>query len=169
MGSWRLAGSTPGDRHTAAQPNLFNRLLGCLHHCLQTGKHYDEAIAFPITDTSNLSKAARQVKRVGCLHQRLWTTTTFSHLNPKTRPDRGQDAGSSGVLPATTDQKFTKAIGHPTGAAGSVIVVRRVAPLRRTPRTPSSRITPLHRAPGHRATFPGDTLYWQAAHWRPLS
>jgi hypothetical protein len=68
-----------------------------------------------------------------------------------------------------TDQKFTKAIGHPTGAAGSVIVVRRVAPLRRTPRTPSSRITPLHRAPGHRKTFPGDTLYWQAAHWRPLS
>ena len=23
-----------GDRHTAAQRNLFNRLLGCLHHCL---------------------------------------------------------------------------------------------------------------------------------------
>ena len=27
---------TTGDRHTAAQRNLFNRLLGCLHHCLQT-------------------------------------------------------------------------------------------------------------------------------------
>jgi transposase len=25
---------TTGDRHTAAQCNLFNRLLGCLHHCL---------------------------------------------------------------------------------------------------------------------------------------
>jgi hypothetical protein len=49
---------TTGDRHTAAQRNLFNRLLGCLHHCLQTGKHYDEAIAFPITDTTNLPKAA---------------------------------------------------------------------------------------------------------------
>jgi len=36
-----------GDRHTAAQRNLFNRLLGCLHHCLITGQHYDEATAFP--------------------------------------------------------------------------------------------------------------------------
>lgn len=36
-----------GDRHAAAQRNLFNRLLGCLHHCLQTGQHYDEATAFP--------------------------------------------------------------------------------------------------------------------------
>jgi transposase len=36
-----------GDRHTAAQRNLFNRLLGCLWHCLQTGQHYDEATAFP--------------------------------------------------------------------------------------------------------------------------
>jgi hypothetical protein len=25
-----------GDGHIAAQRNLFNRLLGCLHHCLQT-------------------------------------------------------------------------------------------------------------------------------------
>ncbi len=25
----------------------FNRLLGCLYHCLQTGQHYDEATAFP--------------------------------------------------------------------------------------------------------------------------
>ena len=36
-----------GDRHTAAQRNLFNRLLGCLHHCLITGQRYDEATAFP--------------------------------------------------------------------------------------------------------------------------
>ena len=36
-----------GDRHTAAQRNLFNRLLGCLWHCLQAGQHYDEATAFP--------------------------------------------------------------------------------------------------------------------------
>ena len=36
-----------GDRHAAAQRNLFGRLLGCLHHCLTTGQHYDEAIAFP--------------------------------------------------------------------------------------------------------------------------
>jgi transposase len=36
-----------GDRHTAAQRNLFNRLLGCLWHCLATSQHYDEATAFP--------------------------------------------------------------------------------------------------------------------------
>jgi hypothetical protein len=33
---------TDGDRHAAAQRNLFGRLLGCLHHCLATGQHYDE-------------------------------------------------------------------------------------------------------------------------------
>jgi transposase len=38
---------TAGDRHVAAQRNLFNRLLGCLHHCLATVTHYDETIAFP--------------------------------------------------------------------------------------------------------------------------
>jgi transposase len=36
-----------GDRHAAAQRNLFSRLPGCLHHCLATGQHYDEATAFP--------------------------------------------------------------------------------------------------------------------------
>jgi hypothetical protein len=38
-----------GDRHTAAQRNLFGRLLGCLHHCLATGQLYDENTAFPAT------------------------------------------------------------------------------------------------------------------------
>jgi transposase len=38
-----------GDRHTAAQRNLFARLLGCLHHCLATDQHYDEHTAFPAT------------------------------------------------------------------------------------------------------------------------
>jgi transposase len=37
-----------GDRHAAAQRNLFGRLLGCLHHCLITGQHYDENTAFPV-------------------------------------------------------------------------------------------------------------------------
>jgi len=37
-----------GDRHAAAQRNLFGRLLGCLWHCLITGQHYDETIAFPV-------------------------------------------------------------------------------------------------------------------------
>ena len=36
-----------GDRHAAAERNLFGRLLGCLHHCLATGQHYDETTAFP--------------------------------------------------------------------------------------------------------------------------
>ena len=38
-----------GDRHAAAQRNLFGRLLGCLWHCLTTGCQYDEATAFPAT------------------------------------------------------------------------------------------------------------------------
>ena len=38
-----------GDRHAAAQRNLFGRLLGCLHHCLATSQHYDENTAFPTT------------------------------------------------------------------------------------------------------------------------
>jgi len=38
-----------GDRHAAAQRNLFGRLLGCLHRCLTTRQHYDENIAFPKT------------------------------------------------------------------------------------------------------------------------
>jgi transposase len=46
-----------GDRHAAAQRNLFGRLLGCLHHCLTTGQHYDEAAAFPAA-TKKLRKAA---------------------------------------------------------------------------------------------------------------
>jgi transposase len=40
-----------GDRHAAAQRNLFSRLLGCLHHCLATGQHYNETTAFPAQAT----------------------------------------------------------------------------------------------------------------------
>jgi transposase len=36
-----------GDRHAAAMRNLFNRLLGCLYHCLQTNQTFDPAKAFP--------------------------------------------------------------------------------------------------------------------------
>jgi len=46
-----------GDRHAAAQRNLFGRLLGCLWHCLITGQDYDETIAFPAT-TKKISQAA---------------------------------------------------------------------------------------------------------------
>jgi len=36
-----------GDRHTAAQRNLFNRFLGCLYYCLQTHQAFAEERAFP--------------------------------------------------------------------------------------------------------------------------
>jgi hypothetical protein len=46
-----------GDRHAAAQRNLFGRLLGCLHHCLATRQEYNENIAFPHA-TDKLPQAA---------------------------------------------------------------------------------------------------------------
>ena len=49
---------TAGDRHTAAQRNLFNRLIGCLHHCLDTGQTYNEKIAFPPPETGTHEPAA---------------------------------------------------------------------------------------------------------------
>lgn len=36
-----------GDKHAAALRNLFNRFLGCLYHCLQTGQTFDLDKAFP--------------------------------------------------------------------------------------------------------------------------
>ncbi len=47
-----------GDRHAAAQRNLFNRLLGCLHHCLATGQYYNEHTAFPPPAPTAHAKAA---------------------------------------------------------------------------------------------------------------
>ncbi|PYI68345.1 hypothetical protein CVV68_05895 [Arthrobacter livingstonensis] len=38
-----------GDTHTAAQRNLYNRLLGCLHYRLQNRVPYSEEAAFPTT------------------------------------------------------------------------------------------------------------------------
>jgi transposase len=49
---------TAGDRHTAAQRNLFNRLIGCLHHCLDTDQTYNEKIAFPPPETGTHEPAA---------------------------------------------------------------------------------------------------------------
>ena len=37
-----------GDGHAAALRNLFNRFIGCLYHCIQTGTLYDETTAFRI-------------------------------------------------------------------------------------------------------------------------
>lgn len=42
-----------GDRHAAAQRNLFARLLGCLHYCLHTGQPYREQTAFPTPATTS--------------------------------------------------------------------------------------------------------------------
>jgi transposase len=38
---------TRGDRHISALRKLFNRMIGCLHHCLNNRIPYDETIAFP--------------------------------------------------------------------------------------------------------------------------
>jgi transposase len=47
-----------GDRHTAAQRNLFNRILGMLHHCLHTHQTYHEQKAFPVPQTKIDNAAA---------------------------------------------------------------------------------------------------------------
>jgi transposase len=47
-----------GDKHTAAMRNVFNRFLGCLYHCLQTGQTFDPAKAFPATPARNREPAA---------------------------------------------------------------------------------------------------------------
>lgn len=41
-----------GDTHTAAQRNLFNRLLGCLHYCLKNRVAYSEPAAFTTISTT---------------------------------------------------------------------------------------------------------------------
>jgi transposase len=47
-----------GDRHVAAQRNLFNRMIGILHHCLATGTKYHEHTAFPAVETNAPAAAA---------------------------------------------------------------------------------------------------------------
>ncbi|KPI10987.1 transposase IS111A/IS1328/IS1533 [Actinobacteria bacterium OV450] len=47
-----------GDRHVAAQRNLFNRFMGMLFHCLQNGHPYDEAVAFPLVSAGLRATAA---------------------------------------------------------------------------------------------------------------
>ncbi len=46
-----------GDHHAAAQRNLVNRLLGCLHHCLRTRQTYNEHAAFPTAPVSTEAAA----------------------------------------------------------------------------------------------------------------
>jgi len=47
-----------GDGHPAALRHLFNRMLGQLHHCLQTGQTYDPARAFPHATPANAEPVA---------------------------------------------------------------------------------------------------------------
>lgn len=47
-----------GDRHAAALRHLFNRMLGQLYHCLQTGQTYDPIKAFGHPATSGEKAAA---------------------------------------------------------------------------------------------------------------
>lgn len=47
-----------GDRHVAAQRNLFNRFMGMLFHCLQHGRPYDETKAFPNQPQEDQAAAA---------------------------------------------------------------------------------------------------------------
>ncbi|SFX77894.1 Transposase IS116/IS110/IS902 family protein [Streptomyces atratus] len=47
-----------GDRHTAAMRNVFNRFLGCLYHCPQTGQKFDPGKAFPAASTAPVRLAA---------------------------------------------------------------------------------------------------------------
>ena len=46
-----------GDTHTAALRHLWNRLLGCLHHCLRTHRTYQEHEAFPQTESHTTTAA----------------------------------------------------------------------------------------------------------------
>ncbi|MEV0697987.1 transposase [Saccharopolyspora sp. NPDC050389] len=47
-----------GDRHSTALRHLFNRMLGQLYHCLQTGQTYDETKAFPSPSTTPAESTA---------------------------------------------------------------------------------------------------------------
>lgn len=46
-----------GDRHIAAQRNLFNRLIGILHHCLHEQIAYDEHKAFHVSNVETAAAA----------------------------------------------------------------------------------------------------------------
>jgi hypothetical protein len=47
-----------GDGHAAALRHLFNRMLGQLHHCLQTGQAYDPVKAYPAAAATRPKQAA---------------------------------------------------------------------------------------------------------------
>ncbi|WP_329430866.1 transposase [Streptosporangium sp. NBC_01495] len=47
-----------GDRHSSAPRNTFDRMLGCLFHCLHNRKTYDESAAFPHRRSMRLSHAS---------------------------------------------------------------------------------------------------------------
>ena len=56
-----------GDKHAAAMRNVFNRLLGCLYHCLQTGQTFDPVKAFPAPAVPSRTCRRLTVSKIGCL------------------------------------------------------------------------------------------------------
>ncbi|WP_328490841.1 IS110 family RNA-guided transposase [Streptomyces zaomyceticus] len=49
MARYRYRRDTRGDWHASALRNVFNTLIGQLHHCLRHRAHFDEAAAFPVS------------------------------------------------------------------------------------------------------------------------
>ena len=111
-----------GDRHAAAQRNLFNRLLGCLHHCLATGQHYDETIAFPARPPpspqpdSKISASYLTTKE----HRMSWSLGCMSWCSSSTAPAGCTWAASPPTRPVT-GQCSRPATWPWTSASGSGI------------------------------------------------
>jgi transposase len=61
-----------GDRHAAANRNLFNKLLGQLHHCLPYRQTFDEAKAFPALLCNAAPSGQPAQRATGLLVQQVW-------------------------------------------------------------------------------------------------
>jgi len=57
MARYRHRRDERGDWHASALRNVFNGLIGQLHHCLQHREQFDEAAAFPAS-VIQVSRAA---------------------------------------------------------------------------------------------------------------
>lgn len=75
-----------GDRHTAALRNTYNRLLGCLHHCLREGVAYREDCAF-----SHIGAAAATAVQLPAQHDQVsacWGRVQRGGRGPDALPTR---------------------------------------------------------------------------------
>jgi hypothetical protein len=101
-----------GDSHVAAQRNLFNRLLGCLHHCLATGTRYDETIVLPhhanqtrdcrrlTANQRGMSRSPSPVAAYRGVAGRVpscprWSTVNQSHRHHRLRPEPSNSADTT--------------------------------------------------------------------------